>query len=115
MPKISRRVSGTNLVTGKLHVPIEIEGKRVLWLAKELGRPVKWVDSRSGFMRSTVQGRDQHMHGWLAGNRDGKITGLKVVTYANLGAYPSTIGPGVATAMVGRCVTSVYDLSLIHI
>jgi carbon-monoxide dehydrogenase large subunit len=82
----------------------------VLFLAKELGRPVKWVDTRSGLMRSTVQGRDQKMSATLAGTHDGKITGLRCTSYANLGAYPSTIGPGVATAMVGRCVTSVYDI-----
>jgi carbon-monoxide dehydrogenase large subunit len=104
---ISPHIGGSFGTKGYIYADMPL----VLWLAKELGRPVKWVDSRSGFMRSTVQGRDQHMHGWLAGNRDGKITGLKVVTYANLGAYPSTIGPGVATAMVGRCVTSVYDIA----
>ncbi len=82
----------------------------VLYLARELGRPIKWVDTRSGLMRSTVQGRDQKMYATLAGTRDGKITGLRCTSYANLGAYPSTIGPGVATAMVGRNVTSVYDI-----
>ena len=82
----------------------------VLFLAKELGRPVKWVDTRKGMMRSTVQGRDQMMYATLGGTRDGKITALRCTSYANLGAYPSTIGPGVATAMVGRCVTSVYDI-----
>jgi len=30
----------------------------VLFLAAELRRPVKWVDTRNGVMRSTVQGRD---------------------------------------------------------
>ena len=50
------------------------------------------------------------MYATLAGTRDGKITGLRCTSYANLGAYPSTIGPGVATAMVGRNVTSVYDI-----
>jgi carbon-monoxide dehydrogenase large subunit len=83
----------------------------VLWLSKELGRPVKWVDTREGLMRSTVQGRDQKMSGTLAGTRDGKITALRCTSYANLGAYPSTIGPGVATAMVGRCITGVYDVA----
>ena len=34
----------------------------VLYLARELGRPIKWVDTRSGLMRSTVQGRDQKMY-----------------------------------------------------
>lgn len=82
----------------------------VLFLARELGRPIKWVDTRSGLMRSTVQGRDQKMYATLAGTRDGKITALRCTSYANLGAYPSTIGPGVATAMVGRNVTSVYDI-----
>ncbi|MEI8164773.1 MAG: molybdopterin cofactor-binding domain-containing protein [Chloroflexales bacterium] len=82
----------------------------VLWLAKELGHPVKWVDTRKGMMRSTVQGRDQMMYATLGGTRDGKITALRCTSYANLGAYPSTIGPGVATAMVGRSVTSVYDI-----
>lgn len=81
-----------------------------LFLAKELGRPVKWVDTRQGLMRSTVQGRDQKMSATLGGTRDGRITALRCTSYANLGAYPSTIGPGVATAMVGRCVTSVYDI-----
>lgn len=82
----------------------------VLYLARELGRPIKWVDTRSGLMRSTVQGRDQKMYATLAGTREGKITALHCTSYANLGAYPSTIGPGVATAMVGRNVTSVYDI-----
>lgn len=82
----------------------------VLFLSKELGRPVKWVDTRSGLMRSTVQGRDQVMHATLAGTREGKITALRCTAYANLGAYPSTIGPGVATAMVGRNVTGPYAI-----
>lgn len=83
----------------------------VLFLAKELGRPVKWQDTRAGLNRSTVQGRDQHMSGKLAGTRDGRITSIYCTSYANLGAYPSTIGPGVATAMVGRCLSSVYDIA----
>jgi carbon-monoxide dehydrogenase large subunit len=83
----------------------------VLFLAKELGHPVKWQDTRSGLMRSTVQGRDQHMSGKLAGTKDGQISAIYCTSYANLGAYPSTIGPGVATAMVGRSLSSVYDIA----
>jgi carbon-monoxide dehydrogenase large subunit len=82
----------------------------VLFLAKELGRPVKWVDSRRGLMCSTVQGRDQKQYATLAGTRDGRITGLRCTSYANLGAYPSTIGPGVATALMGRSITGTYDI-----
>jgi carbon-monoxide dehydrogenase large subunit len=82
----------------------------VLFLAKELGRPVKWVDTRGGLMRSTVQGRDQRQHVVLGGTHDGRITALRCSSYANLGAYPSTIGPGVATALMGRSITGMYAI-----
>jgi len=58
----------------------------VLFLAKELGRPVKWQDTRAGLMRSTVQGRDHRQHVTLAGTRDGHITALRCTSWANLGA-----------------------------
>jgi aerobic carbon-monoxide dehydrogenase large subunit len=82
----------------------------VLYLARELGRPVKWQDTRNGLMRSTVQGRDHRQHVTLAGTRDGRITGLRCTSWANLGAYPSTIGPGVATALMGRSMTGPYRI-----
>lgn len=82
----------------------------VLFMARELQRPIKWTDSRQGYMRSTVQGRDHKQYGTLAGHRDGTITALRCTSYANLGAYPSTIGPGVATAMMGRSITGPYAI-----
>ena len=82
----------------------------VLLLSKMVGRPVKWVDTRTGLMRSTVQGRDHRQHVKLAGTRDGRITGLHCTSYANLGAYPSTIGPGVATALMGRSISGMYAI-----
>ncbi len=103
---ISPKIGGSFGTKGYIYPDMPL----VLFLARELGRPVRWVDDRSGLMRSTVQGRDQRMYATLAGTRDGKITGLRVTSYANLGAYPSTIGPGVATAMVGRNVTGVYKI-----
>ena len=43
----------------------------MLHLAKVLGRPVKWIDTRAGLARSTVHGRDQIQDVTLAGTRDG--------------------------------------------
>ena len=103
---ISPQIGGSFGTKGYIYADMPL----ALFLAKELGPPVKWVDTRKGMMRSTVQGRDQMMYATLGGTADGKITALRCTSYANLGAYPSTIGPGVATAMVGRCVTSVYDI-----
>jgi aerobic carbon-monoxide dehydrogenase large subunit len=103
---ISPKIGGSFGTKGYVYPDMPL----VLYLARELGRPVKWVDTREGLMQSTVQGRDQKMVATLAGTRDGKIQALKVISYANLGAYPSTIGPGVATAMVGRNITGAYAI-----
>lgn len=82
----------------------------VLHLARKLGRPVRWADTREGMMRSTVQGRDHRQHVTIAGTRDGRITALRCTSHANIGAYPSTIGPGVATALMGRSLTGPYAI-----
>src|ERR1700735_843872 len=53
----------------------------MLVLAKELGRPVKWVDTREGVARTTVHSRGQEQYATLAGNRDGKFQALLVTNY----------------------------------
>ena len=103
---ISPTIGGSFGTKGYLYPDMPL----VLYLARELGRPVKWVDTRAGLMTSTVQGRDQVQHVTLAGTRDGRITALRATSYANLGGYPSTIGPGVATALMGRSITGMYAI-----
>ena len=63
------------------------------YAAMKLGRPVKWVETRSEYLRATVHGRDHITDFEAAYKRDGTITGLKVTTYANLGAYISPFAP----------------------
>src|SRR5216110_1485050 len=64
-------------------------------LALKLGRPIKWIATRSEDFVTTIQGRDQAMTSELALKRDGTMLGLKVRVVANLGAYlySSTAGP----------------------
>src|SRR5262245_8387281 len=64
-------------------------------LALQLGRPVKWIATRSEDFLTTIQGRDQAMTSELALKRDGTMLGLKVRVVANLGAYlqSNTAGP----------------------
>lgn len=83
----------------------------VLFLAKELGRPVKWVDTRRGLARSTVHARDQMQEVTLAGTKDGKITALYCTNYANLGAYPATNGPGAPAMLTGCSITGAYAIA----
>ncbi|HWS39198.1 MAG TPA: xanthine dehydrogenase family protein molybdopterin-binding subunit [Actinoplanes sp.] len=103
---ISPEVGGSFGTKGYLYPDMPL----VIFLSRELQRPVKWQDSREGLMRSTVQGRDHRQYATIAGTRDGRITALRCTSYANLGAYPSTIGPGVATALMGRSITGTYDI-----
>jgi carbon-monoxide dehydrogenase large subunit len=64
-------------------------------LALKLGRPVKWIATRSEDFVTTTHGRDQAMTSELALKRDGTMLGLKVRVVANMGAYlySSTAGP----------------------
>ncbi len=82
----------------------------VLFLAKELGRPVKWIDTRAGLARSTVHARDQIQYATIAGTKEGKIIALYSTIYANLGAYPATNGPAAPTALTGRSITGAYAI-----
>ena len=86
-----------------------------MWAARKLNRPVKYVEDRSENFKSSTHGRDHVTDVELCGTRDGRITGLRVKTYAGMGAYLSTIAPGVATTLYGRIITGVYKIPNVHI
>jgi carbon-monoxide dehydrogenase large subunit len=87
----------------------------VLYATKEVGRPIKWIEGRRENCLTTSQGRDHITDLEVAGTRDGKITALRVNTYANLGAYLSTIAPGIPTTLYGRMVAGVYKIPNIFV
>src|SRR5207247_8817053 len=58
-----------------------------LWAARKIGRPIKWVAERSEAFLTDAHGRDHVTHAEMAFDPEGKVTGLRVKTVANLGAY----------------------------
>jgi aerobic carbon-monoxide dehydrogenase large subunit len=66
-------------------------------LAKRLRRPVKWIETRSENMMTSHHGRDQINHVTLGAKRDGTLTGLRVRTIADLGAYHLLLTPFIPT------------------
>ena len=58
-----------------------------LFAAKALGRPIKWMASRTESFLSDVHGRDNLVHAELAMDEGGRFTGLRVSLLANIGAY----------------------------
>jgi carbon-monoxide dehydrogenase large subunit len=74
------------------------------WLARRVGRPVKWVSERAEAFVSDTQGRDNITTLELAMDADSQFLALRVSTIANLGAYLSMFAPAVptgGTAMLG--------------
>jgi carbon-monoxide dehydrogenase large subunit len=66
-----------------------------LLLARKLGRPVKWNETRSEGNVAVHHGRDQLQRLRLAATRDGRILGLDVDLLADMGAYLMLVTPGV--------------------
>jgi aerobic carbon-monoxide dehydrogenase large subunit len=64
-------------------------------LARRLGRPVKWTESRSEGNVAVHHGRDQIQRIRIAADSDGKLRGLDVDLLANMGAYLVLLTPGV--------------------
>ena len=85
----------------------------ILHAARELGRPVKWTDERSGSFVSDSHGRDHEMTAELALDRDGDFLAVRLNGYGNLGA---TYGaPGPATNNAVRNTLGVYKTPLIEV
>jgi aerobic carbon-monoxide dehydrogenase large subunit len=80
----------------------------LLFMAREVGCPVRWVDRRATLPYTTVHARNQEQHARLAGSRDGKIRALYVRNYVDIGAYPTINGPGTPSVLTGRSVTGAY-------
>jgi carbon-monoxide dehydrogenase large subunit len=66
-----------------------------LVVAKRLGRPVKWTESRSEGFQATIHGRDQIQDIEIAATRDGTILGVSVDLKADMGAYLQLVTPGI--------------------
>ena len=83
---ISRDVGGAFGGKGWVYV----EHRLVLWLAKKLGRPVKWTCERSEAALADEHGRDLVSAADLALDADGRFLALRVRNINNLGAYVSS-------------------------
>ena len=78
---------------GKLQVtPEEVIA---LLVARRLGKPAKYTESRYESMVAAHHGRDQIQKLTLAARRDGTVTGLKVELLADMGAYMRLVTPGI--------------------
>jgi carbon-monoxide dehydrogenase large subunit len=62
-------------------------------LARKLGKPIKWVESRSEGYLSTIHGRDVIQDMEVAATEEGKLLGARVNLLADMGAYHQLLSP----------------------
>ena len=78
-------------------------------LAKKVGRPVKWTETRSESMVNLGHGRAQIQDVTIGGTRDGKITAYRLKVVQDSGAYPMM--GAVLPFMTRMMTTGVYDVT----
>jgi carbon-monoxide dehydrogenase large subunit len=79
------------------------------------GRPVKWVEDRIENLSTTAFARDYHMRAEVAATKDGKVTGLRVYTVADHGAFDACADPTKWPAGFFNIVTGSYDFPTAHV
>lgn len=90
-----------------------VEHALVLWAARKVSRPVKWIASRSEVFLSDHAARDMRAAASLALDAQGKFLALRISSLANLGAYMAGAGGGVQTYQYIHLQGSVYRIPAI--
>lgn len=80
------------------------------WISMNLKAPVKWIETRREHMMATIHARDYVQYVDAAFKNDGTLLGLRVRAYANMGAYLSTLAPGLPTIIYSTLIPSIYRL-----
>jgi carbon-monoxide dehydrogenase large subunit len=91
------------------------EHRLVLWAARKLGRPVKWVCERREAIPADEHARDNVTEAELALDADGRFVALRVRTLANVGAYVSSDRNLLATFSNVATLVGVYAIPVAHV
>lgn len=68
---------------------VSVEELLIVWLARKLGHPVRWTETRSESMVALVHGRGMEVDFTIGGTRDGKVLAYRAEILADAGAYPA--------------------------
>jgi carbon-monoxide dehydrogenase large subunit len=87
----------------------------ILHGARQLGRPVKWTDERSGSFVSDHHGRAQDMVIEMAFDEDARILALRETGYGDMGGYLSQFGPLLPTGNQVKNLASIYRTPVMEV
>ena len=86
----------------------------MLWAARRIGRPVKWIATRSEVFLADHQARDHYAEATLALDAKGHFLALSVNSAANVGAYLVSAG-GVQTFQYVHLPGTVYRIPAVDL
>jgi len=86
----------------------------IVWAARRVGRPVKWIPSRSEALLGDAQGRDQNVSAELALDADGKFLALRWTGSHNVGAYIEGAG-AIPILFSLKLASTVYDIPAVAV
>jgi carbon-monoxide dehydrogenase large subunit len=84
------------------------------WISIQLGKPVKWIETRRENIQATIHGRGQVGYVEVGCNNDGTVTGLRYNVVADLGAYHQLLTPAIPT-LTGLMLSGAYKIPAIQI
>jgi carbon-monoxide dehydrogenase large subunit len=92
--------------------PFYPEYALVVWAARRLKRPVKWVSERSEGLLSDCHARDLDVQAEAAFDKDGRLLGMRSRNTSNIGAhFYNFVGLGNGVQLV----TSLYRIPVAHV
>src|SRR5258706_6359142 len=83
------------------------------WISIQLGKPVKWIETRRENLQATIHGRAQVGTVEVGCKNDGTITGLRYNVFADLGAYHQLLTPAIPT-LTGLMLSGAYRIPAIQ-
>ena len=107
---VARDVGGGFGMKGNLYP----EEAVAVWAARRVGRPIKWIPSRSEAMLADYQGRDQNVDAELALDADGRFLGLRWTGSHNIGAYIEGAG-AIPILFSLKLATTAYDIPAVAV
>ena len=83
------------------------------WISMQLGKPVKWIETRRENIQATIHGRGQVGDIEVAFKNDGTLLGLRYTVFADMGAYHQLLTPAIPT-LTGLMLSGAYKIPAIQ-
>lgn len=85
-----------------------------VFASMKLARPIKWIEDRSESMSATIHGRDQVNYIELAARRDGKVMGVKIHVFGDMGSYSQLFTDVMVLAFMFPVMCGAYDIPHVY-